>query len=78
MYLNPGASINLSHIPYADNPTLTFDSTTGLVTVTDAHLGRTVTIQDCCARRLEGGQFIVASGQTDEHLNSLRNRRSTY
>lgn len=68
MYLNPGASINLSHIPYADNPTLTFDSTTGLVTVTDAHLGRTVTIKTVAPAGLEGGQFIVTPADDNSTL----------
>jgi hypothetical protein len=59
MDVNPGASINLSHIPYADNPTLSFDSTTGVVTVTDAHLGRTVIIKTVAPAGTTGGAFFV-------------------
>jgi hypothetical protein len=66
MDVNEGASISLSHIPYADNPMLSFDSSTGVLTVTNAHAGKTVTINTVMTPGVEGagedGGFFITQG----------------
>jgi hypothetical protein len=68
MYLNPGTSINLSHIPYADNPEVSFDSTTGVVTVVDMKKGRTIVINTVKPAGLEGGAFFATIAQDNSTL----------
>jgi hypothetical protein len=66
--VNEAASISLSHIPYTDNPTLSFDSSTGVVTVTDAHAGKTVTINTVMTPGIEGGRFFITPGSDGSTL----------
>lgn len=68
MDTNVGASINLSHFPYADNPTLSFDRTAGEITVTDAHLGRSVNIKVILVPGTQGGEFFPTLGPDNSTL----------